>query len=112
MSYVLRPGGVQNPLTEDLDAGDFDITDIGEITVTTVDPADATNGVTIAGATTDKIAFHGADVVAQQTAMPAIILPPLPPTYDATGVQTSLDVLKQSIENVNGVLSTLGLRAA
>ena len=31
MSYILSPSGVQNPMTDDLEAGGFNITNIGNI---------------------------------------------------------------------------------
>lgn len=112
MSYVLVPAGVSNPMTADLDADQANILDVDKITVSVIDPAVASSGVTIGDTTADKIGFYGANAIDQEAAMPAIILPPLPPTYDATGVQASLDVLKARIENVNSVLSNLGLRSA
>lgn len=109
MSYIIQPSGVQNPLTADLDAGDFNISDVGTITVSVVDPA-TTDGITIAGAS-DKIGFFGADEVVQQTQMPTIVLPPLPPTYDQGALNGSFDALKQACEALNGILVNLGLAA-
>lgn len=108
MSYVISPSGVQNPLTENLDGGGFDIDDLDTLNVNTVNGASPT-GLKIGSNASQKLAFHGSTPIVQAGAISTPILTPQPPSYSSLAVDGSLNELKTKIDDMLAVLRNLGL---
>lgn len=98
MSYIITPSdGLSNPLTEDLDAGDNNITDVGTLTASI---GDMTN-VSIANqiAHTDPlgtVGFYGVEPTNQA--------PPVPPLFGHGEVG-------DAVNQIVSALQALGLMA-
>lgn len=110
MSYVTLPSGVQNPMTQNLNAGGFDIDDADTINVTTVNGATPT-GLTLGSNATQKVGFHGVIPVIQGSNIPVVPPSPMPPAYDGTTIDAALNALSAEIGAIVQALQDVGLIA-
>jgi hypothetical protein len=112
MSYITLPssGGVQNPMTENLDAGGFDIDDADTINTVTINGANPT-GLHLGSNATQKVGFHGATPVVQGSPINVVPPPPAPPVYDGTFIDAQLNALTAEIGAIVQALQDVGLIA-
>ncbi len=105
MSYILfasSGGGITQPitLTADIDADDFSINNITNLTA-------GTTGLII-GEATDSLSFFGAPITTQASGT-FVNLIPQGAAYSEGDINFSLDELRDGINNVILELQTLGL---
>lgn len=110
MSYVISPSGVSNPLTENLDAGGFDIDDVGTINTVTINGATPT-GVTIGSNATQKVGFYGATPVVRAGVINPVSSAPSPPTYDNLALDANFSNIDDAINDILTALQNIGITA-
>lgn len=109
MSYIIIPG-VSNPLTENLDAGGFDIDDADTINTATINGASSA-GLTIGSNATQKVGFHGVNPVIQAGVINALSFGPLPPVYDNVALDAVFSNIETAVNDLITALQDLGLTA-
>ena len=105
MSYILfasSGGGITQPitLTADIDADDFSINNVSNLTA-------GTTGVII-GTGADDIGFYGATPVPQGF-LATVGINAMPGAYDPNDLDFTLSVLVDGINNITVALQSMGL---
>jgi hypothetical protein len=110
MSYVISPSGVSNPLTENLDAGGFDIDDADTINTVTINGATPA-GLTIGSNATQKVGFHGVTPVVRAGAITPVASSPAPPVYDNLALDANFSNIDDAINDILTALQNIGITA-
>ena len=101
---------MSNPLTENLDAGGFDIDDADTINTVTINGASPA-GLTIGSNATQKVGFHGQTPVVQAGVINSLSFGALPPTYDNVLLDAAFSNIETAVNDLITALQDLGLTA-